>query len=105
VLLIAVTEWPGLFSGEQLRPDESLVDAIEKAAQQIREAGLTPIPVWRLSYDAARSIAEAAMRLGVDCVMVGVSQRSRFYHMLRGSVLKGLQKLLPADRILIHTVG
>ncbi len=105
VLLVAVTEWPGLFSGEQLRPDDSLVVAIEQAAQQVRDAGLTPIPIWRLSHDAARSIAEAAQRLRVDCVMVGVSQRSRFYHMLRGSVLKGLQRLLPADRVLIHTVG
>ena len=105
VLLIAVTEWPGLFSGEQLRPDESLVIAVERAAQQIRDAGLTPIPIWRLSHDAARSIADAAMRLGADCVMVGVSQRSRFYHMMRGSVLKGLQKALPDEHVLIHTVG
>ena len=37
--------------------------------------------------------------------MVGVGQRSKLVHMLRGSVLKGLQKLLPGDEILIHTVG
>jgi hypothetical protein len=37
--------------------------------------------------------------------MLGVGQRSNLYHMLRGSVLKGLQKLLPGDQILIHTVG
>jgi hypothetical protein len=37
--------------------------------------------------------------------MVGVSQRSQLVHMLRGSVLKGLHRLLPGDEILIHTVG
>jgi nucleotide-binding universal stress UspA family protein len=105
VIIVSVTEWPGLFSGDQAQPEPHLIDAIDAAAQQIRDAGLTPIPIWRLSHNAARSIAEAAVRLGVTCVMLGVGQRSNLYHMLRGSVLKGLQKLLPGDQILIHTVG
>lgn len=105
VFLVSVTEWPGLFSGEQLNPEPHLLAAIDEAAQGIRNAGLTPIPIWRLSHNAPRSIADAAVRLGVDCVMLGVSHRSNLYHMLRGSVLKGLQKLLPAEHILIHTVG
>jgi amino acid transporter len=105
IILIAVTEWPGLFSGEQASPEPHLLEAIDDAARQIREAGLTPIPIWRLSHNAARSIAEAASRLRVNCIMLGVSQRSNLYHMLRGSVLKGLQKLLPAEGVLIHTVG
>jgi amino acid transporter len=105
IILIAVTEWPGLFSGEQASPEPHLLTAIDEAAQKIRSAGLTPIPIWRLSHNAARSIAEAASRLRVNCVMLGVSQRSNLYHMLRGSVLKGLQKLLPSEGVLIHTVG
>lgn len=105
VIIISVTEWPGLFSGEQAQPEPHLIDAIDDAARQIRDAGLTPIPIWRLSHNAARSIAEAAMRLGVTCVMLGVGQRSNLYHMLRGSVLKGLQKMLPSEQVLIHTVG
>ena len=105
LLIIAVTEWPGLFSGEQLKPDEQIIAAIDEAAQQVRDAGLTPIPIWRLSHNAARSIADAAVQLGADCVMLGVSQRNRLYHMLRGSVLKGLQSALPAEGVLIHTVG
>ncbi|MEO6463374.1 MAG: hypothetical protein ABIP29_09885, partial [Candidatus Eisenbacteria bacterium] len=62
-------------------------------------------PIWRLSHDAPQSIADAARRLRVDSVMVGVSQRSNLVHMLRGSVLKGLHRLLPGDEVLIHTVG
>ena len=105
LFIISVTEWPGIFSGEQLRPNEKLIKAIDEAAQSVRDAGLTPIPIWRLSHNAARSIADAAIQLGTDCVMLGVSQRNQLYHMLRGSVLKGLQNTLPADKILIHTVG
>jgi amino acid transporter len=105
IILIAVTEWPGLFSGEQASPEPHLLEAIDEAARKIRAAGLTPIPIWRLSHNAARSISEAASRLRVNCVMLGVSQRSNLFHMLRGSVLKGLQKHMPQEGVLIHTVG
>ena len=105
IFLLGVTEWPGLFSGEQLQPERELLVALEDAADRVRSSGLTPIPVWRLSHNAAESIADAARRLKVNSVMVGVSQRSRLVHMLRGSVLKGLHRLLPGDEILIHTVG
>lgn len=105
IFVLGVTEWPGLFSGDQLQPERELLLALEDAADRIRDAGLTPIPIWRLSNNAAESIADSARRLRVDSVMVGVSQRSKLVHMLRGSVLKGLHKLLPGDEILIHTVG
>ncbi len=105
IFVLGVTEWPGLFSGDQLQPERELLLALEAAADQIRDAGLTPIPIWRLSNNAAQSIADSARRLRVDSVMVGVSQRSKLVHMLRGSVLKGLHKLLPGDEILIHTIG
>jgi amino acid transporter len=105
VFVLGVTEWPGLFSGEQLQPEDELLAAFDDAADRIRAAGLTPIPIWRLSHNASLSIADAARRLRVNAVMVGVSQRSQVVHMLRGSVLKGLHRLLPGDEILIHTVG
>ena len=105
LFVLGVTEWPGLFSGEQAQPERELLVALEDAADRIRRAGITPIPIWRLSHDAPQSIADAARRLHVDSVMVGVSQRSNLVHMLRGSVLKGLHRLLPGDEILIHTVG
>ncbi len=105
LFVLGVTEWPGLFSGEQLEPELELLVALEAAADQIRGAGLTPIPIWRLSHNASESIADAARKLRVNSVMVGVSQRSKLVHMLRGSVLKGLHRLLPGDEILIHTIG
>jgi nucleotide-binding universal stress UspA family protein len=105
VFVLGVTEWPGLFSGDQLQPESELLEAFTDAADRIRAAGITPIPIWRLSHNAALSIADAARRLNVNAIMVGVSQRSQLVHMLRGSVLKGLHRLLPGDEILIHTVG
>ncbi len=105
VFVLGITEWPGLFSGEQLEPERELLLALDDAAGRIRAAGLTPIPIWRLSNNAAESIADAARRLRVNSVMVAVSQRTKLVHMLRGSVLKGLHKLLPGDEILIHTIG
>jgi hypothetical protein len=38
----------------------------------------------------------AAEALGVDAVMVGVTQRSSVYHLIRGHVVNGLAKRLPA---------
>ena len=47
---------------------------------------------------------EAARSLGCNAVMLGVSQRSAIYHMLRGNVLRGLTRWLPESYKII-TVG
>jgi hypothetical protein len=62
------------------------------------------IPIWAISDNAARTIADAARSLGCDAVMLGVSQRSAIYHMLRGNVLRGLTRFLPENYRII-TVG
>ncbi len=102
--VIAVTEWPGLFSGEQLRPDPDVIAAFNEAAEIAGEQDLTVVPIWTVSGNAAATLAEAATALGVEAVMVGVSQRTAIYHMLRGNVLTRLAKILP-DHIRIITVG
>ncbi len=102
---VAVTEWPGLLSGEQIRPDPDVIQAINEAYEQAKAQGVTLVPTWRISQSAAKAIAETARALEVNAVMLGVSQRSAIYHMLRGNVLKGLTKFLPEERIRIITVG
>ena len=102
---VAVTEWPGLFSGEQIRPDDDLIRAINEAYAQAKDNGVTLVPIWRIAQNAPKAIAETARAMDVTAVMLGVSQRSGIYHMLRGNVLKGLAKLLPEERIRIMTVG
>lgn len=102
--VISITEWPGLFSGEQMRPDPEVITAFNEASALAAREGITVVPIWAISGNAAATLAEAAIALSVDAVMMGVSQRGAIYHMLRGNVLQHLARLLP-DHIRIVTVG
>lgn len=102
--VIAVTEWPGLFSGEQIRPDPEIIAAFNEASEMAGKADITLVPIWTISGNAAATLAGAAVMLEVDCVMVGVSQRGAIYHMLRGNLLKRLTTLLP-EHVRIVTVA
>ncbi len=93
---IYVEEWPGLFDGETPHtPNEEGIKTLRHALQEVRGKNIEIIPIWAISYNAADAIAKAARQLDVDAVLVGVTRRSTFYHMLRGHVVKGLMKRLP----------
>jgi amino acid transporter len=95
---IFVEEWPGLFAGETPhRPNEQGVKTLRAALQAARDKRIEIVPIWTVSHNAAVAIANAAKALDVDAVIIGASQRSAFYHMLRGHVVKGLMKRLPRD--------
>jgi len=104
IYLVSVTEWPGLFSGAEHRPSPDQVTALNEMARMAGEKGLFAIPIWIISDSAARALSEAARQLACNCVMLGVSQRSAIYHMLRGNVVHGLARRLPEGAVLI-TVG
>ena len=53
------------------------------------------IPIWTVSYNAVEGMVRAAETLGVDAVMVGATQRSAVYNLIRGHVVNGLAKRLP----------
>jgi amino acid transporter/nucleotide-binding universal stress UspA family protein len=98
VYCIYVEEWPGLFAGTTPHaPNEQGVETLKTALQTVRENQIEMIPIWTVSHNAAEAIANAARALDVDAVIIGVSRRSAFYHMLRGHVVKGLMKRLPPD--------
>ena len=98
VYCIYVEEWPGLFAGETPHvPNEEGIRTLRATVQAIREKQFEIIPIWTVSYNAAEAIAHAAKELHVDTVLIGVTRRSAFYHMLRGHVIKGLMKRLPRD--------
>jgi amino acid transporter/nucleotide-binding universal stress UspA family protein len=98
VYCIYVEEWPGLFAGTTPHtPNEQGVETLKTALQAVREKQIEMIPIWTVSHNAAEAIANAARALDVDAVIIGVSRRSAFYHMLRGHVVKGLMKRLPPD--------
>jgi len=93
---IYVEEWPGLFNGETPHmPNEEGVLTLRHALQEVKGKNIEIIPIWTISHNAAETIAKAAKDLEVDAVLVGVTRRSTFYHMLRGHVVKGLMKRLP----------
>jgi amino acid transporter/nucleotide-binding universal stress UspA family protein len=98
IYCIYVEEWPGLFAGTTPHvPNEQGVETLKAAIDAVQGKQIEMIPIWTVSHNAAEAIAHAAKKLDVDAVLIGVSRRSAFYHMLRGHVLNGLMKRLPRD--------
>jgi amino acid transporter len=99
-----VEERTGLFvRTADWKPKPEGVEALRTAVQAAEGDGMTLIPVWTISYNAVEGILRAAEALGVTGIMIGVSQRSSFYHLLRGHVLAGLTRRLPPGiRLLIY---
>jgi amino acid transporter/nucleotide-binding universal stress UspA family protein len=98
IYAIYVEERAGLFVGaEAQEPSEEGITALRFAVKAAQRHGFELIPVWTVSYNAAEAIARAAEILEVDTVMMGVSRRSAVYHLLRGHVVNGLTRRLPAS--------
>ena len=98
IYCIYVEEWPGLFNGTTPHlPNEEGIRTLTHALREVRDKHMEIVPIWTISHNAAESIAAAAKQLGSDVVLVGATQRSAFYHMLRGHVVSGLMKRLPRN--------
>jgi len=99
-----VEEYAGLFVGGGLRkPTVEGVEALRAAARAADAEGMTLIPIWTVSWNAVEGILRAAEALEVSAIMIGATQRSAIYHLLRGHVLAGLTKRLPPGiRLLIY---
>jgi nucleotide-binding universal stress UspA family protein len=104
IYALYVEERTGLFvrtSGWTPKPEG--VEVLRAAVLAAETEGMTLIPVWTISYNAVEGILRSAEALGVTAIMIGVSQRSSIYHLLRGHVLAGLTKRLPPGiRLLIY---
>ena len=95
VYVIFVDEIPGLFFPPNTGPSREARESLAVTVEYFKAAGIVAIPVWRMAHDAGASLAGAARRLGVDAVLVGTSQRSAVWHLLRGNVLRSLVRDLP----------
>ena len=95
VYLIFVDEIPGLFFPPNTGPSREAREVLAIASEYFKEAGVVPIPVWRMAHDAGASLAGASRRLGVEAVLLGTSQRGAVWHLLRGNVLRSLVRELP----------
>jgi len=98
IYCIYVEEWPGLFDGSTPHmPNDEGIRTLTYALHEVRDKNIEIIPIWSISHNAAEAIAAAAKQLGSDAVLVGATQRSAFYHMLRGHVVSGLMSRLPRN--------
>jgi amino acid transporter len=95
VYVLDVDEVPGLFYPPDVGPSEDAIEVLAETVKQFHDAGIEALPIWRMAHDAGSSIAHAASRLGVGCVLVGTTQRTAIWHMLRGNVLTELVKQMP----------
>ena len=61
------------------------------------ERGVSVLPVYAVSDDAAGTILDLAATMGVDYLIIGASQRTALTHLLRGSVVTNVAAQLPED--------
>src|SRR5919197_3932744 len=61
------------------------------------ERGISVLPVYAVSEDAATTILDLAATLGVDYLIIGASQRHGMAKLLRGSVVTSVAQQLPED--------
>jgi nucleotide-binding universal stress UspA family protein len=95
IYVVFIDEIPGLFFPPNTGPSREAREALAAAVDYFKAADVVAIPIWRMAHDAGASLAGAARRLGVDAVLVGTSQRSAVWHLLRGNVLRSLIRELP----------
>ena len=67
------------------------------------ERGVTVMPVFVSSDDAANTILDLSATLGIDFLMIGASQRMTLQRILKGSVVATVAAGLPEDiQLIIH---
>ncbi len=99
--VLYVDEIPGPFYPTLIGPSDESREVLGEMVRAIEKEEVNVIPIWRMGHDAGTSIAGAAIDLGVDAVMVGTSQRSALWHLVRGDVLRKLLRALPESIRLI----
>ncbi len=65
------------------------------------ERGVSVIPLYAVSQDAAATIVDLAATMGTDFLVIGATQRSAMTNLLRGSVATSVAQHLPEE---IHLV-
>jgi nucleotide-binding universal stress UspA family protein len=60
-----------------------------------QERGVCVLPVYAVSEDAAATILDLSATMGVDCLVMGTSQRGALTNLLRGSVANQIAQNLP----------
>ena len=70
----------------------AIMTSVEKLGQ---ERGVSVVPLYAVSQDAAATIVDLAATMGVDYLVLGASQRTAMTKLLRGSVATNIAQHLP----------
>ena len=76
--------------------DDPEANAIMTSVMKLgAERGVSVIPVYAVSQDAAATIVDLAATMGVDYLVLGASQRTAMTKLMRGSVATNIAQHLP----------
>jgi len=76
--------------------DDPEANAIMTSVMELGEQrGVSVVPVYAVSQDAAATIVDLSATMGVDYLVLGASQRSAMTKLLRGSVAANIAQHLP----------
>lgn len=81
----------------EIEPSAQSLALLGRAQKELETKGITAVPIWRLGEDPGKLIADAARELTVNTVMIGTTKRSALTNLLRGDVLRTLDKNLPRE--------
>lgn len=104
-IALAFRERGGKLGGENmtLSTDKEAQEIFSRAKKVCDEAGVPMVPLYAISDSPAEIILDHAATLGVDAVLMGVSQRGALWKTLRGDVLQEVIQYLPQSiPLLIH---
>jgi nucleotide-binding universal stress UspA family protein len=87
---------PGATGGRPKWQDDPEANAIMSLMlKEGKERGVCVLPVYAVSEDAPATILDLSATMGVDCLVIGTSQRSALSNLLRGSVANHIAQNLP----------
>lgn len=76
--------------------DDPEANAIMASVAKLgQDRGVSVVPVYAVSQDAAATIVDLAATMGVDYLVIGASQRTAMTKLLRGSVATNVAQQLP----------
>ena len=76
--------------------DDPEANAIMTSVAKLgEERGVSVVPLYAVSQDAAATIVDLAATMGVDYLVIGASQRTAMTKLLRGSVATNVAQQLP----------
>jgi amino acid transporter len=70
----------------------AIMTSVTKLGQ---ERGVSVVPLYAVSHDAAATIVDLAATMGVDYLVIGATQRTALTKLLRGSVVTNVAQHLP----------